>query len=150
MQWHRHSFEYLPKKDLYAILRLRSEIFVVEQNCVYLDIDDLDQKSYHVYAKNTEGVVVAYVRILPPGTAYPQVSIGRVVVEKSSRGKELGIELMIRAEEWAWDLFQGERDVVIMAQSYLLNWYGRLGYEAQGEEFLEDGIPHQIMVKSAH
>ena len=148
MQWHRHSFEYLPKKDLYAILRLRSEIFVVEQNCVYLDIDDLDQKSYHVYAKNTEGVVVAYVRILPPGTAYPQVSIGRVVVEKSSRGKELGIELMIRAEEWAWDLFQGERDVVIMAQSYLLNWYGRLGYEAQGEEFLEDGIPHQIMVKA--
>ena len=91
---------------------------------------------------------MAYVRILPPGTAYPQVSIGRVVVEKSSRGKELGIELMVRAEEWAWDLFQDDRDVVIMAQSYLLHWYGRLGYVAQGEEFLEDGIPHRIMVKS--
>lgn len=148
MQWHRHSFESLPKKDLYAILRLRSEIFVVEQNCVYLDIDDLDQKSYHVYAKNTEGVVVAYVRILPPGTAYPQVSIGRVVVEKSSRGRELGIEIMVRAEEWAWDLFREEREIVLMAQSYLLQWYGRLGYEAQGEEFLEDGIPHRIMVKA--
>ena len=70
-----------------------------------------------------------------------------MVVEKSSRGKELGIELMVRAEEWAWDLFQDERDVVIMAQSYLLKWYERLGYVAQGEEFLEDGIPHRIMVK---
>ena len=66
------------------------------------------------------------------------MSIGRVVVEKSSRGMELGIELMVRAEEWAWDLFQDERDVVIMAQSYLLKWYERLGYVAQGEEFLED------------
>ena len=92
--------------------------------------------------------MVAYVRILPPGTAYPQVSIGRVLVEKLSRGKELGIELMVRAEEWAWDLFELERDVVIMAQSYLLQWYGRLGYVAQGEEFLEDGIPHRIMIKS--
>ena len=71
--------------------------------------------------------MVAYVRVLPPGTAYPQVSIGRVVVEKSSRGKELGIELMVRAEEWAWDLFQDERDVVIMAQSYLLKLVRTLG-----------------------
>ena len=148
MQWHRHTFESLPKNDLYALLRLRSDIFVVEQDCVYLDLDNHDQNSYHLYAKNTEGAVVAYDRILPPATAYPQVSIGRVVVEKSARGKELGIELMVRAEEWAWDLFERERDVVIMAQSYLLQWYGRLGYVAQGEEFLEDGIPHRIMIKS--
>ena len=148
MQWFRHSFETLPKQDLYAILRLRSDIFVVEQDCVYLDLDNQDQSSYHLYAKDKEGAVAAYVRILPTGTAYPQLSIGRVVVEKSSRGKELGIELMVRAEEWAWDLFEYERDVVIMAQSYLLQWYCRLGYVAQGEEFLEDGIPHRIMIKS--
>ena len=71
MQWYRHSFETLPKKDLYTILRLRSDIFVVEQDCVYLDLDNQDQSSYHLYAKNNEGAVVAYVRILPPGEYRP-------------------------------------------------------------------------------
>ena len=69
MQWYRHSFETLPKKDLYTILRLRSDIFVVEQDCVYLDLDNQDQTSFHLYAKNNEEDVVAYVRVLPQGTA---------------------------------------------------------------------------------
>ena len=145
MQWKLKSFEELTPQELYGILRLRSEVFVVEQDCVYLDADGYDDKCLHLWAQDGKEYV-ACTRILPPGVYYEEASIGRVIVAKSHRGGVLGKELMRRSEEALYALdFHGP--IKIMAQSYLLNWYGSQGYEAQGEDFLEDGIPHRIMVK---
>jgi ElaA protein len=145
MQWKLKSFEELTPQELYGILRLRSEVFVVEQDCVYLDADGYDDKCLHLWAQDGEEYV-ACTRILPPGVYYEEASIGRVIVAKSHRGGILGKELMRRSEEALFALdFHGP--IKIMAQSYLLSWYGSQGYEARGEDFLEDGIPHRIMVK---
>lgn len=146
MNWHVKTFDELSLEELYGMLQLRSEIFVVEQDCVYQDMDGLDQKSLHVLAL-AEGRVEAYVRILPPGLAYPEVAIGRVVVRESAREQGLGRAIMERAHAIIADKFTDQDQIKIMAQSYLLSWYGSLGYEAQGAEFLEDGIPHYIMVR---
>ena len=147
MGWRYKRFEELDTKELYALLRLRSAVFVVEQNCVYQDLDNQDQASFHVF-KMEGNEAIACARILPPGSAYPEVSIGRVIVHPTHRGKELGVELMLRCEEWIWDNYPQSKEITIMAQCYLEGWYGRQGYVGRGEEFLEDGIPHRIMGKS--
>jgi len=146
MAWKVKQFDALTAKEFYGIMRLRSEVFVVEQDCVYLDADGYDDKCLHLW-KEKQGAVVAYTRILPAGVYYPEASIGRVVVAQNERGGDLGKELMCRAEEALYDT--GDHGPIkIMAQSYLLKWYGSQGYVAEGEEFLEDGIPHTVMVKS--
>lgn len=146
MSWKVKRFEELSVSELYEVLRLRSEVFVVEQDCVYQDLDGYDKKSIHVW-KEEEGKAVACTRILPEGVYYPEASIGRVIVAASHRGGNLGRDLMRRSEEVLYGL-DYEGPVKIMAQSYLLNWYQSQGYVPEGEEFLEDGIPHKIMVKS--
>jgi len=145
MLWKLKSFEELTPRELYGILRLRSEVFVVEQDCVYLDADGYDDKCLHLWAEDGSNFV-ACTRILPPGVYYEEASIGRVIVAKSHRGGVLGKELMRRSEEALFAL-DHTGPIKIMAQSYLLDWYASQGYEAQGEDFLEDGIPHRIMVK---
>jgi len=147
MSWRYKMFDQLDTNELYALLRLRSAVFVVEQNCVYQDLDNQDQASFHIF-KMEGNEAIACARVLPPSTAYPEVSIGRVIVHPTHRGKELGVELMVRCEEWIWDTYPQSKEITIMAQCYLEHWYGRQGYVGQGEEFLEDGIPHRIMVKS--
>ena len=146
MNWQHKSFDQLTTQELYDILQLRSEIFVVEQDCVYQDIDGLDQQSLHLFGYQ-EGVLVAYVRILPPGLAYPSVAIGRVVVKMTAREKGLGFAIMEHAHSLIAEKFPEEKSISIMAQSYLLNWYGKLGYVSEGPEFMEDGIPHHKMVR---
>jgi ElaA protein len=134
------SFAELSAVELYRILRLRSEVFIVEQNCPYQDLDNKDSVSWHLmhYEKNE---LIGYARILPPGVSYPEPSIGRVAVALSARRKGVGRELMKEAIEKANGLFP-QTDVVISAQSYLLKFYTDLGFDFEGEGYEEDGIPH--------
>jgi len=139
-------FNELSTEELYQILRLRSEVFVVEQDCVYQDVDNKDQKALHVIGiKNDE--VVAYTRIFKPGDYFDNVSIGRVVVSQNQRKYGLGKQIM-QASLAAIDQRFPDKPIEISAQSYLLKFYTELGFNAIGEEYLEDGIPHRRMLKA--
>ena len=133
-------FNDLKITELYDILQLRSEIFVVEQNCVYNDLDGFDKEAVHLLHKK-EGKIVAYARILKPGTRFADFSIGRVVVKESERGTGLGIELMEAAKNHIINAL-GATKIKISAQSYLQRFYENLGFEVITEMYLEDGIPH--------
>ena len=139
------KFESLTLEELYAILRLRSEVFVVEQDCVYQDLDGKDQKALHVIGKK-EGVVIAYTRIFKSGDYFKQASIGRVVVKKSERNSSYGHEIMIASIKAVREQLN-ETTIKISAQTYLKKFYNSLGFKAIGEEYLEDGIPHIGMLK---
>lgn len=128
-------------------MTLRQEVFVVEQNCPYLDADGKDQKSWHLLGWDEQGRLAAYARILPPGVSYPKYpSIGRVVTAPHSRGKGYGRELMQEASEALYRLF-GRCPIKLSAQTYLLQFYESLGFRSTGEAYLEDDIPHTAMVK---
>lgn len=138
--WKLSSFEEISNKELYEILKLRSEVFVVEQNCVYLDADGLDYVSFHFCGyRNNE--LQAYVRILPPGVSYTNASIGRVVTRQTTRRTGIGIELMEKAIQHCLNLFS-VKEIDISAQVYLIKFYTSLGFRTLGETYLEDGIPH--------
>ncbi|MBK7667593.1 MAG: GNAT family N-acetyltransferase [Sphingobacteriaceae bacterium] len=133
-------YKELTVDELYEALKLRSAIFVIEQNCNYQDMDDKDQGSYHLLGYD-EGKLVAYARILPKGLSYKEASIGRVVVDKNFRGRSAGKELMKRAIADAMELFS-TNEIVISAQCYLERFYSDLGFKIEGESYLEDDIPH--------
>lgn len=139
------TFEELTKEELYEILALRCEVFVVEQECAYQDLDYKDQKAIHVMGKK-EGRVVAYTRIFKPGGYFENTSIGRVVVPKSQRQFGYGKEIMQASLQEIEDNFP-KGTIELSAQTYLKKFYNDLGFVAQGEGYLEDGIPHVRMVK---
>ncbi len=139
------TFDELNIQELYQILRLRSEVFVVEQDCVYQDLDNKDQISVHVF-QNEKDEIVAYTRIFKSGDYYKNPSIGRVVVSKKNRGKELGKKIMIYSIEYIKNNLKGEK-IELSAQTYLDKFYKDLGFYKTGEYYLEDGIPHQRMIK---
>src|SRR6478672_2857804 len=118
-QWVLKRFEALTPRELYAILQLRNEVFVVEQNCVFQDADDKDQRCYHLMGMRN-GTLLAYTRIVPPGWIYKEASIGRVVTSPKARRENLGRELMKRSIETTYELF-GKVDIKIGAQKYLKN-----------------------------
>ena len=126
--------------ELYQILQLRSEVFVVEQNCVYQDIDGKDHKAIHLLGE-TGGKIVAYARLFGKGDYFDETSIGRVVVSAASRDKKYGHDLMRAAIDAIFEIF-GETGIAISAQLYLKKFYESHGFEAQGEPYLEDDIPH--------
>jgi ElaA protein len=130
----------LSTEELYDILQLRAEIFVVEQNCVYNDLDGFDKLAIHQFIKKG-GEIIAYARLLKPGTRFSEFSIGRVVVKQSERGKGLGIELMEAAKNYIIKEL-GATKIKISAQSYLQRFYENLGFEIVTEMYMEDGIPH--------
>lgn len=136
-------FEELTAEELYEILKLRAEVFVVEQNCVYLDMDDKDKGALHVFMKDEKGVFV-YLRVLDKGVNYEQVSIGRVVARESERGKGYGKAVMLAGIKAAEEQF-GADCIKIMAQSYAKGFYEKLGFAVTSEEFLFDDIPHIYM-----
>lgn len=139
-------FQELSLEELYAILRLRQEVFIVEQNCPYLDCDDKDQKSHHLLGKDNEGHLLAYCRILEKGISYENYSsIGRVVTSILIRGNGEGRALMKYAIKETLRLFPKEK-IKISAQSYITPLYQSLGFVKVGEEYLEDDIPHIGMV----
>lgn len=138
------NFSELSTEEIYNILKLRSEVFVVEQNCVYQDIDEKDQKATHLFIeKNNE--IIAYTRIFKKGDYYEEnPSIGRVVVSKKERGKNLGKEIMLNSIEFIKKELEG-RKIELSAQKYLDKFYTDIDFYSEGEDYLEDGIPHQRM-----
>ena len=144
MAWKLKRFEELSAEELYRILKERVNVFVVEQNCPYPEIDDYDQGAFHLY-KEVEGEVVAYSRILLPQTVYPEASIGRVIVNKKYRKEGLGRELMERAMNFLRNDLK-EETVKLQAQEYVKDFYGSFGFKPVSEVYLEDGIPHIDMV----
>lgn len=139
------TFDELSTIELYQILQLRSEVFVVEQDCAYQDVDGKDEKALHVIG-NKKGKVVAYTRVFGPGDYFENVSIGRVVVAKEERKYGLGKIIMIASIDIIGIKFPNST-IELSAQTYLLKFYNELGFVVEGEEYLEDGIPHIRMVK---
>ena len=140
------KFEALTANELYTILRLRSEVFVVEQDCVYQDLDDKDKKALHVigWYGNT---IVAYTRIFDVKLYFNEASIGRVVVEQKHRSKGFGTDIM-NASIDAIKKHYNQAQIKISAQTYLIKFYNKLGFKEQGKPYLEDGIPHTAMIKN--
>ncbi|SDC01570.1 GNAT family N-acetyltransferase [Niabella drilacis] len=145
--WVCRSFDQLTLTELYAILQLRAAVFVVEQACMYQDVDGKDPNAFHLTG-NYNGAVVAYTRLLPPGISYSEPSIGRVVVASSHRALGIGKMLMQRSIEECHRLF-GEKPIRISAQLYLKTFYRSFGFEPAGDIYDEDGIPHIEMVKGS-
>jgi len=139
------GFHELSNDELYEVLRLRSEVFVVEQQCVYQDMDEKDQKALHVLGHNKEGLV-AYTRIFKSGDYTDNASIGRVVVKANARKYGYGKEIM-KSSIQAIDARFGEKKIHVSAQLYLERFYQELGFEQIGKGYLEDGIPHIGMLK---
>lgn len=139
------AFNELSLEELYKILFLRNEVFIVEQNCVYQDIDNKDSKAIHIMLFKNEALV-AYARVFKPGDYFKEASIGRVVVSKSKRNLNLGKKLMKKAISYInKDLLLFK--IEISAQLYLKKFYESLGFVSIGEEYLEDDIPHIKMIK---
>lgn len=138
--WYYKPFAELTPHELYAIMHLRSEVFVVEQNCVYLDADGKDLSSWHLMGWDGTQLV-AYCRLLPAGLAFTEVSIGRVVSSPAYRGTGAGKTLMETAIQTCKELF-GDQPIRIGAQLYLQKFYESLGFVQVSDMYLEDNIPH--------
>jgi len=145
IQWKIKPFEKLSPNELYDIMRLRSAIFVVEQNCVYLDPDGKDKVALHLFGE-FEGKIVAYSRLFKSGISFDNASIGRVVVDAKYRDRKWGHDLMREAIAGIKTHF-GESKITIGAQLYLKKFYESHGFIQTSEMYLEDDIPHIEMIK---
>lgn len=143
------NFSQLTSQQLYNLLQLRSQVFVVEQNCPYLDIDSQDQESVHLWLENKQQKIMAYLRILPKTAKRKRVMIGRVVVSPDYRGQGLSRILLQDAFHWIQKNW-GDEPIEISAQSYLLNFYESLGFTQISEPYLEDNIEHLDMLKTEY
>lgn len=145
LEWILKTFASLSPFEVYAILQLRNEVFVVEQACVFQDADDKDQESYHLMGYSG-GKLVAYTRLVPPGVIYDDVSIGRVVTSPTARRSGAGRELMKNSIAHCYTLF-GKRPIRIGAQLYLKAFYESFGFHQTSDVHFEDGIEHIYMRK---
>ena len=147
VNWVCKAFDQLTLEELYALLALRTEVFIVEQNCPFQDHDGkMDFHSCHLLCKDLNNQLVAYTRLVPGGLAYSEMSIGRVVSSPAYRGKGLGKLLMEKSIEQLYKLY-GQLPIRIGAQLYLKAFYESFGFFKAGEIYLEDGIEHIEMVK---
>lgn len=140
MRWVLKKFQELTPDELYALLRLRAEVFVVEQTCAFQDLDNKDQPSYHLLGY-LQDELVAYTRLVPPGISYTAASIGRVVTSPAHRKKGFG-KLVMQESIKVCDQLFGKNTIMIGAQCYLIEFYSSLGFVPSGEVYLEDGIEH--------
>ena len=145
LTWRWTFFDQLTTAQLYRLLRLRQQVFVIEQNCPYLDADGLDPQAWHLLGCDPQAGLVAYLRVLPPGLVCSETAIGRVITDPAWRGRGLGQELFARGVSLAGRQFPG-RPIRISAQQRLERFYCRAGFRAVGEPYLEDGIPHIAML----
>lgn len=145
LEWKTKPFEALTVHELYDILKLRSEIFVVEQNCVYLDLDGKDKVALHLFGE-FEGTIVAHARLFKAGISFDNASIGRVTVAANYRDRKWGHDLMREAIAGILSHF-GESKITIGAQLYLKKFYESQGFVQTSEMYLEDDIPHIEMQK---
>ena len=148
IDWQLKPFDELTPHQLYAILQLRNEVFVVEQNCVFQDADNNDLYAWHLMAWK-DNQLIAYTRLVPAGTIYDQVSIGRVVTSPQVRHMGVGKILMQQSIESIYQLF-GKVDIKIGAQLYLKKFYESFGFEQTSDVYMEDGIEHIYMLKLAN
>lgn len=146
IHWLLKKFEELTPYQLYVILQLRNEVFVVEQNCVFQDADDKDQDSYHLMGFHNNRLI-AYTRLVPAGISYKEPSIGRVATSPSVRRSGAGKELMQQSINALYNLF-GQQPIKIGAQLYLKRFYESFGFKQVSDVYDEDGIDHIYMVKS--
>jgi ElaA protein len=145
--WYIKHFKELSAKEFHQLIQLREAVFVVEQDCPYLDVDGKDLDAFHIWAENQKGEILCTSRILKQGVSYPEVSIGRVCTSVSGRGKNLGKDMMNKCSNFIETTLK-TKEIRISAQTYLLKFYNELGYESTGKEYLEDDIPHVEMIKS--
>jgi ElaA protein len=138
------KFSELTTKELYEILKVRAEVFVVEQNCVYQDLDSKDEVSYHLFLEDNSRII-AYLRILPKGISYPEISIGRVLTKAAYRKNGLSKEIVQKAIDFIIDILE-EKEIKISAQAYLQKFYTSFGFEPTSGIYLEDGIEHIEML----
>lgn len=143
MEWLIKTFSQLTTEELYQILQLRVDVFVVEQTCPYHELDGKDQQALHVFARDQEGIQ-AYLRVLAPGVSFPEASLGRVISKKRRQG--LGTQLLNRGLQAVRD-WLGDGPIRIEAQTYAKSFYEQAGFRQVSEEFLEDGIPHIQMLR---
>ena len=146
LTWTVKPFDALTLAELYALLRLRSEVFVVEQACAFQDMDGQDQAAFHLLGHSETGELAAYARLFDAGIVYPEVSIGRVVVSPQFRRYGLGRELLRQSIAQCEALF-GAQPIQIGAQLYLKAFYESFGFQQQGGGYLEDDIPHIHMTR---
>jgi ElaA protein len=145
IEWKIKPFEALTVNELYDILQLRSKIFVVEQNCVYLDLDGKDKVALHLFG-TFDGNIVAHARLFKSGISFENASIGRVTVDSDYRDRKWGHDLMKEAIEGILKHF-GESQITIGAQLYLKKFYESHGFVQTSEMYLEDDIPHIEMIR---
>jgi ElaA protein len=145
--WKVKEYSALSLDELYQILKLRSEVFVVEQNCFYQDVDGKDQACYHVMGSVSDLGLVAYTRLVPPGLSYSNPSKGRVVVAAEVRKNGTGKELLIRSIDRIEEIY-GKPAIEISAQLYLKRFYESFGFRQEGEPYLEAGIEHIHMTRA--
>ncbi|RKS96657.1 GNAT family N-acetyltransferase [Chryseobacterium defluvii] len=143
--WKIKTFDEFTVPELYQVLKARVDVFVVEQNCPYPDLDDYDQKAVHIWAEEN-GEVLAYCRLFDKGIKYHETSIGRVLTTENARGKSLGKLLIQYAVETIENRFHTP-EIRISAQDYLLKFYAGFGFEDTGKKYLEDDIPHTEMIR---
>lgn len=145
--WYYKYFNDLTTKELYQILQLRNEVFIVEQNCPFQDLDDKDFKCFHLIGLDDDSQkIMAYTRIVPEGISYTEASIGRVVTSPQARGEGIGKVLMEKSIQLLEELYGGV-PIRIGAQLYLKKFYESFGFQQVGEIYLEDGIEHILMDK---
>ncbi|MEK4668024.1 GNAT family N-acetyltransferase [Niallia taxi] len=144
MEWNLKAFNELNTVEMYTILQERTAVFVVEQNCPYLEVDGKDIESYHLFAQ-LDGEIAAYARILPAGVSYKEASIGRVLVKKAYRGQGLAHDLLKKAIMFIQDDLN-ETAIKIQAQSHLEKFYASFGFKSISSSYLEDNIPHIDML----
>ena len=140
------TFDELSKEELYSILRLRSEVFVVEQDCVYQDIDRKDEKALHIMGME-DGILVAYARCFQPGDYFDKASIGRILVRENYRKMGYGHIITKAAIKAIKTKFKADT-IKISAQVYLVIFYESHGFKTVGDRYMEDGIPHIAMVRA--
>lgn len=143
--WKIKSFEELLAPELYEIIKARVDVFVVEQNTPYHDLDDCDQNAIHIWAEQDKNVL-AYCRIFDQNIKYPETSIGRVLTTEKARGKKLGKQLIQYAVETIENRFKTS-EIRISAQDYLIKFYSDFGFEDTGKKYLEDSLPHTEMCR---
>lgn len=144
INWNFKHFSELSVVEWYALAKIRMEVFIIEQNCHYLDLDNNDLDAYHIYATENDKVI-AYARLLAKGVSYPQLSIGRVLVDETARGRNLGHELMSKTMQFSETIF-GANDIKISAQEHLIKFYKEHQFKVVSEMYLEDDIPHVGML----
>lgn len=145
--WTLAHWNDLSKDDWDKCVKTRIDVFVVEQECPYPELDGKDRECWHLFAKEKpDAEVIAYLRVVPPGLSYADLSIGRVLTAESHRGVGLGFSLMNRAVDWIQERFP-DQSIRISAQVPQIDWYGQWSFETCGEPYLEDDIPHIEMLR---